>query len=227
MAHADLTNHLKQTISDHRVSRSERRALQALAAEIDLDQHQLSLLKSRVFEIARNELISPDAKEVNEWVESVLKAIRPPTDRPTIESEALFSPDDACALKIVSLIQRARSSIDVCVFTITDNRIADALCDATRRRIAIRVISDDDKSFDRGSDLQRISDSGIEVRTDNAPSHMHHKYAIFDRKWLLTGSYNWTRSASNENEENIVVTNDPNLSEEFQRHFDRLWKKYG
>ena len=138
MAHTDLTNHLKQTISDHRVSRSERRALQALAAEIDLDQHQLSLLKSKVFEIARNELISPDAKEVNEWVESVLKAIRPPTDRPTIESEALFSPDDACALKIVSLIQRARSSIDVCVFTITDNRIADALCDATRRRIAIR-----------------------------------------------------------------------------------------
>ena len=91
MAHADLANHLKQTISDHRVSRSERRALQALAAEIDLDQHQLSLLKSQVFEIARNELISPDAKEVNEWVESVLKAIRPPTDRPTIIRSTLQS----------------------------------------------------------------------------------------------------------------------------------------
>ena len=226
MAQADIAKLLKQTIDDNRVSRSERRVLGKLASEINLDQHQLSLLKSRVFEIARNELISPDEKEINEWVEDVLKAIEPARTKPEIQSEALFSPEEACAFKITSLIQRARSSIEVCVFTITDDRISSALIDAGKRKIKIRVISDDDKSMDRGSDIRRIANSGIEVRTDNSSAHMHHKYAMFDGKWLLTGSYNWTRSAANENEENIIVTNDANLVDEFQTHFEDLWKRF-
>ncbi len=226
MSQSDVLKLLKQTISDHRVSRGERRALQELASELDLNQHQLSLLKSKVFEIARAELISPTEKEINQWVESVLKAIKPKETESKIQSEALFSPGEACAFKIISLIQRAQRWIDVCVFTITDDRISDALCDAKRRKVAVRIISDDEKTHDYGSDVKRLSDFGISVRTDRSESHMHHKYALFDHAWLLTGSYNWTRSAANENEENIVITNTPNLVNEFQNHFDGLWKRY-
>jgi phosphatidylserine/phosphatidylglycerophosphate/cardiolipin synthase-like enzyme len=34
----------------------------------------------------------------------------------------------------------------------------------------------------------------------------HHKFAIFDGKTLLNGSYDWTRSAFTKNEENVLVT---------------------
>ena len=222
-----ITEALKQTISDHQVSRSERRVLKQLASEIDLDRHQLSLLKSKIFEVARHEMDAPDEKQINEWVQDVLKAIEPNQKQTVeIESEAFFSPDDGCAQKIVSLIQRARSQIDACVFTITDNRISDALIAAHKRKIAVRIISDNDKYHDLGSDIRRLEERGIPVRIDSTPSHMHHKYSLFDRRWLLTGSYNWTRSAANVNEENIIVTNDPGLMGEFNKHFQSLWERY-
>ena len=52
---------------------------------------------------------------------------------------------------------------------------------------------------------------------------MHHKFAIFDRKQLMSGSYNWTRSAFLENQENIILTNELGLLRQFQDTFDALW----
>jgi cardiolipin hydrolase len=52
---------------------------------------------------------------------------------------------------------------------------------------------------------------------------MHHKFALFDDARLLTGSYNWTRSAADCNEENLIVTGDPRLVGPFRQEFDKLW----
>ena len=54
---------------------------------------------------------------------------------------------------------------------------------------------------------------------------MHHKFAIFDNKTLLTGSYNWTRSAARNNEENFIVTADRLLVQRFDSEFEQLWQK--
>jgi len=40
---------------------------------------------------------------------------------------------------------------------------------------------------------------------------------------LLTGSYNWTFSANNRNDENLMVINDPEIVEIFQNQFINLW----
>ena len=56
---------------------------------------------------------------------------------------------------------------------------------------------------------------------------MHHKFAVFDRKVLLTGSYNWTRSAASENQENLIVTEAPGLVRSFAAEFDKLWAAFG
>jgi phosphatidylserine/phosphatidylglycerophosphate/cardiolipin synthase-like enzyme len=55
---------------------------------------------------------------------------------------------------------------------------------------------------------------------------MHHKFSIFDSKTLLTGSYNWTRSAERANQENIILTDEPRLVSSFQGCFDRLWRQF-
>lgn len=67
--------------------------------------------------------------------------------------------------------------------------------------------------------------AGIEVAIDKSEHHMHHKFAVFDRCITLTGSYNWTRSAAEFNEENILVTHDPRIAGRFQEEFNCLWKK--
>ena len=52
---------------------------------------------------------------------------------------------------------------------------------------------------------------------------MHHKFAIFDASLLLNGSYNWTRSAAENNEENFIITDQPVLISVFHQQFEKLW----
>jgi phosphatidylserine/phosphatidylglycerophosphate/cardiolipin synthase-like enzyme len=52
---------------------------------------------------------------------------------------------------------------------------------------------------------------------------MHHKFAIVDNTVVVTGSYNWTRSAALYNHENIVVTSAKPIVAGFCEEFDRLW----
>jgi len=120
----------------------------------------------------------------------------------------------------------ARETVDVCVFTITDNVISDAILSAFRRGVSIRIISDDRKQHDTGSDIRRFVAAGIPVRVDLNRHHMHHKFAIFDHARVVTGSYNWTMGAALDNEEHIVILGEPQLISRFEREFDKLWEAY-
>jgi phosphatidylserine/phosphatidylglycerophosphate/cardiolipin synthase-like enzyme len=139
-------------------------------------------------------------------------------------SAAFFSPGHTCIHEVIRQFDLARQTCDVCVFTITDDRITEAILRAHGRGVALRIITDDEKSHDLGSDIDRLRAAGISCKMDvgNA-AHMHHKFALFDRRRLMTGSFNWTRSASEQNEENLIVTPDPVLVESFGRRFEQLW----
>jgi phosphatidylserine/phosphatidylglycerophosphate/cardiolipin synthase-like enzyme len=140
-------------------------------------------------------------------------------------SVALFAPGDACLRQIVHRFASAHNTVDVCVFTITDDRITRAMLTAHRRGVKLRVLTDNDKTFDRGSDIDEIERAGVPVKVDRTPFHMHHKFALFDRARLVNGSYNWTRGAAEQNMENLIDTADPSLVDAFALHFEELWKK--
>jgi phosphatidylserine/phosphatidylglycerophosphate/cardiolipin synthase-like enzyme len=217
---------LRKTLVDQRLSRSEKRALAELVAEID--PADLPKLRSIAFDVARRELADDKrTKNVLGWLEEVNKTLLPdPQMEEAPPSGAFFSPGDKPLRKILGLLGSVRKAADICVFTITDNRIAEAILEAQRRGVRLRIVSDDDKAFDRGSDIQRLREAGIAVRVDHSPNHMHHKFAIFDERTLLTGSYNWTRSAASHNQENVVVTADPRLVGAFGEMFERLWSDF-
>ncbi|MEZ6053364.1 MAG: phospholipase D-like domain-containing protein [Planctomycetaceae bacterium] len=220
---------LRATIQDDRLTRSERAALASVIAEANLSEQQRGLVRNKVFDLAREAMtnrLAPVA--VLDWLDDVLKLLQPASDvkLPEVKSDACFSPGEACRRRIRSLFRHARKSADVCVFTITDNAISDEILAAHRRGVSVRVISDNDKSTDRGSDIPLLDRLGVPVRMDLTSHHMHHKFALFDETTLLTGSYNWTVSASESNEENLIVTNDELLVRSFRTTFDELWKRF-
>ena len=53
---------------------------------------------------------------------------------------------------------------------------------------------------------------------------MHNKFAIFDGKLMVTGSYNWTNNAEHFNYENAVFITDPNVIMQYQKDFDNIWQ---
>lgn len=121
------------------------------------------------------------------------------------------------------MIASTRKTLDICVFTITDDRLTIAVMDAHRRGVQVRIITDNDKAADLGSDADRLRDCGVRLRIDRTQYHMHHKFAIFDRSLLLNGSYNWTRGAAEQNEENFLVLSHRPLITRYQEQFDALW----
>lgn len=229
MTRPDWERILSQTLDDRRLSRAERRALGEVISAERLGDAERTVLRSRAFALAREAVDGPKSREVVDWLEEVVKTLVHAGREGAHErvARSCFTPDDTAALQIVALLRACSDSLDICVFTITDDRIADAIVAAHERGVAVRIITDDEKAFDRGSDVDRLVAAGVPLRMDRSPHHMHHKFALFDGRSLLTGSYNWTRSAARHNHENFVVVDDPRLVEPFIRTFDRLWAEFG
>jgi cardiolipin hydrolase len=68
-----------------------------------------------------------------------------------------------------------------------------------------------------GSDIERLRSQGEPLRIDSGPHHMHHKFALFDGRFLLNGSFNWSRSATTDNEEDLLVIDHPALLADYRR----------
>ncbi len=238
----DLDRFLTQSLADRKLSGGEKSALADwLAKNVATDQHR-GLVRHTAFEVARKAIADPASAELVEWLEDVMKVLAPlqkqeaqGADAPRSGAdEAFFAPGERCLQQIVHRFSQCRRTADVCVFTITDDRISRAILDAHRRKVAVRIISDDEKQHDAGSDVQKLREAGIPVKTDDMHGsaepglngHMHHKFAIFDGARLLNGSYNWTRGAADVNFENVVDTADANLIAAFAAEFARLWNRF-
>ena len=80
--------------------------------------------------------------------------------------------------RFLEILASANHSIDICVFTITDNRIRNILCREKREGTKIRIITDNSQADMLGSDARWLHEQGIPVKVDfdiEERSHMHHK----------------------------------------------------
>lgn len=217
----ELLTNIESTLDDLRFSKKEKKEVKELLSDKSIGADDIEFIRGKIFDFAREKLDKDNAKKILDWLEVANKALV----KTEVEdySKAYFSPEEECAEIIKDLLKNCRKSADICVFTITDNRIASAILEAHKRGVKIRIISDDEKASDLGSDIRRLFKSGIEIKVDNSSNHMHHKFALFDNFYLLTGSYNWTRSADNYNHENFIVINNRELVDKFGEKFSALW----
>lgn len=221
----ELGEILRESLEDRRLSREERHELKALMGPDALSAEERAFVRNQVFAVARAASESEPGTATLAWAQDVIKAVEANRVE-AAQLELSFSPGDDCLATIVRLLKWCKVSADICVFTITDNRISEVIAQCTKRGVKVRVISDNDKSGDTGSDVSRLDKLGIDVRLDRSDHHMHHKFAVFDGEKALTGSYNWTRSAAAHNRENILVSDDPRAVNGFAQEFERLWKAF-
>jgi cardiolipin hydrolase len=218
---------LAQSLADERLADDEKRELAQALRDAQPGPASLAQVRNEAFALLRERLASgADAFTLVRWLEGVLRAVDS-TRGPgvAVRTTACFSPGQDCLNTIVRHLRGARRSVDLCVFTLSDDRISREVLAAHQRGVALRFITDNDKEFDAGSDVAQLRRAGIPIAVDRTEAHMHHKFAIFDGAWLLNGSYNWTRSACEVNEENLVASNEPGLVAAFQAEFDRLWAR--
>jgi phosphatidylserine/phosphatidylglycerophosphate/cardiolipin synthase-like enzyme len=159
------------------------------------------------------------------WLEDVLNTINLFRIEKNADEIVCFSPQNHCSETICDFLDKAENSIQICVFTISDDSITKKITQCHERGVKIKIITDNDKQYDRGSDINYLAGKGLEIKIDMSHHHMHHKFAIVDNKSILTGSYNWTRSAEKYNQENLIITDSANMVQLFKNEFKRLWEQ--
>ena len=130
--------------------------------------------------------------------------------RGVAQVEVLFTPGDDVEGFLARRIAGARDSVYVQAYLFTDRRIARALLDALRRGVQVEVIGDARQQAEGGLPwLRALARAGARVYLDATARASHNKIVILDgdrpEAAVVTGSYNFTRSAQFRNAENVVV----------------------
>jgi phosphatidylserine/phosphatidylglycerophosphate/cardiolipin synthase-like enzyme len=150
-----------------------------------------------------------------------------PHPRLTIEGipvEVYFSPDDGTARRLVELIDSARQSVYFLAFSVTSDEISQAMLDRARAGVTVAgVFENSQAKSNMGGEFERLSSAGLDVRLDGNPRNMHHKVIIIDGNILVTGSYNFSASAEERNDENTLIFHDPAIASLYLDEFNRIY----
>ena len=139
------------------------------------------------------------------------------------KTEVYFSLYDNPQKEIIKNINQAQAFINIAMYIFTDKEIALPLVKARERGVKVRLYLDKDQVDYKYSQSRFLVQKGIKTRISSNNYIMHNKFAIIDNRLLLTGSYNWTFSANNRNDENLMIIDDPEIIEIFQNQFINLW----
>ena len=139
------------------------------------------------------------------------------------KTEVYFSLYDNPQKEIIKNINQAEAFINIAMYIFTDREIAIPLVKARERGVKVRLYLDKEQVDYKYSQSRLLVQKGIKTRISSNNYIMHNKFAIIDNRILLTGSYNWTFSANNRNDENLMVIDDPGIVEIFQKQFINLW----
>ncbi len=187
-----------------------------------LDRVERGALKSRLFTEAKRLCVGGDEFRAIRWLETTFEQIERYSFR---LHDVLFSPGQDIPENIAFYMSQAKRSVDLCVFTISDDVLSDCLKGLHERGVKVRIITDNNKMSDSGSQVKELARCGIDVKVDNSRYHMHNKFGIIDGRIAFTGSYNWTYTAKMHNQENIVVTTNFTIVHKFIDEFSRLWEQ--
>ncbi|XP_009955302.1 PREDICTED: mitochondrial cardiolipin hydrolase, partial [Leptosomus discolor] len=116
--------------------------------------------------------------------------------------------------------------LEICLFAFSCPQLGHAVQLLHRRGVRVRIITDAQYMGLRGSQIGLLRHTGIQVRHDQENGYMHHKFAIVDRRMLITGSLNWTADAIQKNRENVLVMEDAEYVKPFLDEFERIWEEY-
>jgi phosphatidylserine/phosphatidylglycerophosphate/cardiolipin synthase-like enzyme len=145
-------------------------------------------------------------------------------EQKSVEVENYFAPEDMVADHIIARISSAQSRIRFMSFTFTNRAIADAMLERARAGITVQGIIEDRNAENEYSQYAHLKREIHDVLTDGNPYIMHHKVIIIDDETVILGSYNFTNSADESNDENVLIIHDAEVAALYVEEFGRVYE---
>ena len=128
-------------------------------------------------------------------------------------------PDEALAESIRS----ARVSVDLAMHFMNLWSIRDALIDAHRRGVAVRIVTESD-NLDV-DEIKEMQAAGIQVVGDWREGRMHNKFAVIDRQEVWTGSTNLSVKGAYFHDNNLLRIQSARLAQNYSLEFEEMFKE--
>ena len=117
-------------------------------------------------------------------------------------------------------LKASQSFLDVqSELTDTEDKISDAMIGKLKAGLLVRGVFESQNAGGSGADFGRLKAGGVDVLEDGNCYILHHKVIVIDERTVITGSYNFTSSAEKDNDENLVIVDDPNLARAYLDEF--------
>jgi phosphatidylserine/phosphatidylglycerophosphate/cardiolipin synthase-like enzyme len=139
----------------------------------------------------------------------------------TTDEQVYFSPKGGCTEAIVNNLDQAEKYVLVQAYSFTSKPIAEALVNAHKRGVKVKVLLDKSQKHGKGSKLSLLVDAGISVSIDTKHSIAHNKVMIIDGVTVMTGSFNFTNAAEDKNAENLLVAHDKVLAKKYRDNWNK------
>ena len=134
-----------------------------------------------------------------------------------------FSPDDGVLSALASLLSSAQESIHFLAFSFTSNDLGVIVREKAEAGLTIAGVMDQEQvSSNQGTEYDPFKQADLDVRIDGNAGQMHHKVFIVDEKIVVLGSYNFSQSAEERNDENIIIVYNAVIAEQFMLEFERV-----
>jgi phosphatidylserine/phosphatidylglycerophosphate/cardiolipin synthase-like enzyme len=139
--------------------------------------------------------------------------------------QILFSAEDNAVGNLIAIINDAKSSIRFLAFSFTDYPLAQAMIDRSKAGVDVKGVFETFGSNGTRSELRTFWCANVPARQDGNGSFLHDKVIVIDDSIVVTGSLNFSSSADEENEENVVILDNPEIAALYLQEFDKLWKQ--
>lgn len=142
-------------------------------------------------------------------------------------------------------LAQANSSIDLALFVLSEQGIANQLEAEVKAGTTLRVLIDPGfvyRNYSEALDMLGIAlpDHRCKIEAQNRPwqtpiasvgspqllegDKLHHKFAVIDNSTVIVGSQNWSDAANTKNDETLLVIRNPTVAAHFNREFERLYR---
>ena len=125
--------------------------------------------------------------------------------------------------RIIAEIQKSSQNIFLAMAYFTDRDIANAIIDAKKRGVNVDIVLSSNAQNETVKLMLRGAGVSIHAfETGDERGMMHHKFCLLDNKVSINGSYNYSYNASNNNVENIQVSDDGHTYRQLLAEFERI-----
>ncbi len=137
-----------------------------------------------------------------------------------------FSPDDGVLAALVPVLDGAQDSIYFLAYSFTSNQLGDIVRQKAAAGLTVAgVMEDEQVRSNQGTEYDPFRQANLDVRIDGIDGLMHHKVFVVDEQIVVLGSYNFSQSAEERNDENIIIIYDPVIAEQFVLEFQRVYEQ--